>query len=149
MATAAMVVALVGGAWGWSRGIEADQLREQTARLEAVTAALDRVLAAPGHWTVTLRAADGAPGGTLAWSTAELVVVTTGLPAPGPGQAYRCWVESDGVRTAIGTMTFSGGTGHWTGSLYSLAEAVGPGARYGVSLVPDGGSGTPVLIGSL
>ncbi len=149
VAVAAVLVAVVAGGAGLARIAELDTLRTQTAYLEKVAATFDRVLAAPKHWAVTLRTADGTPGGTLAWSTDEIVVVTTGVPAPGAGQAYRCWVESNGVRTPMGTMSFAGSTGYWVGSMYAWAEAIGPGARYGVSLVPDGAQGTPVLIGSL
>ena len=149
VAAAALIVAVAGGAFGWSQSREVDQLRARTARLETVAATFERVLASEKHWTITLRTADGTAGGTLAWSSAEIVMVTTGLPRPGPGQAYRCWVEVNGVRTRMGTLAFSGATGYWTDGMYSWAEAIGPGARYGVSLVPDGGQGTPVLIGSL
>jgi hypothetical protein len=149
LAAAAIVVAVVTGAAGIARTNEAGALRAQTAQLETVAATFDRVLAAPKHWAVTLRTADGTAGGTLAWSASDIVVVTTGVPAPGHGQAYRCWVESNGVRSAMGTMSFAGSTGYWVGSMYAWSETIGPGARYGVSLVPDGGQGTPVLIGSL
>lgn len=149
LAAAAVVVAVVAGAASLARTDDVGALRAQTAQLEAVAATFDRVLAAPKHWAVTLRTADGIAGGTLAWSVSDIVVVTTGVPAPGSGQAYRCWVESNGVRTPMGTMSFAGATGFWVGSMYAWSETIGPGARYGVSLVPDGAPGTPVLIGSL
>jgi len=149
VAAAAVLVAVVAGATGLARTNEVDTLRAQTAHLETVAATFDRIFAAPKHWAVVLRTADGTAGGTLAWSAEEIVVVTTGVPAPGRGQTYRCWVESDGVRKPMGTMSFAGSTGYWVGSMYEWAEAIGPGARYGVSLVPDGATGTPVLIGSL
>jgi hypothetical protein len=110
---------------------------------------MDRVLAAEPRWTVTLRTADGTPGGTLAWSAREVVVITSGLPAPGPGQAYRCWLERDGSRTPMGSMSFAGSTGYWSGPLSEYGSALRPGGRFGVSLVPAGGPGTPVLVGEL
>ncbi len=149
VAAAAIVVALVGGSVGLSGSGEVTRLRAETARLEAVAATFDRVLAAQQHWTLTLRTADGTPAGTMAWSAAEIVVVTTGLPAPGDGQAYRCWVEVNGTRTPMGAMSYAGSTGYWVGSMYQWSEAIGPGARYGVSLVSESGPATPVLIGTL
>lgn len=146
---AAIVVAVVGGSVGLTGNGEVTRLRAETARLEAVAATFDRVLAAPQHWSLTLRTADGAPAGTMAWSAAEIVVVTTGLPAPGDGQAYRCWVEINGTRTPMGAMSYAGSTGYWVGSMYQWSETIGPGARYGVSLVSEGGPATPVLVGTL
>jgi hypothetical protein len=149
LAAAALVVAVVGGSVGLARSADVGRLQAETARLEAVAATFDRVLAAPQHWTVTLRTADGTAAGTMAWSAAEIVVVTTGLPAPGDGQTYRCWVEVDGTRTPMGSMAFAGATGYWVGSMYQWSESIGPGARYGVSLVPETGVATPVLVGTL
>ena len=149
VAAAAIVVAVVGGSVGLTGNGEVTRLRAETARLEAVAATFDRVLAAPQHWSLTLRTADGAPAGTMAWSAAEIVVVTTGLPAPGDGQAYRCWVEINGTRTPMGAMSYAGSTGYWVGSMYQWSETIGTGARYGVSLVSEGGPATPVLVGTL
>ena len=128
---------------------ELDQLRTQGAELAAATATLDRILTSSPSWTVTLHAADGGPGGTLAWSADEVIVITSSLPTPGPGQAYRCWVERDGTRTAMGWMAFSHSIGYWAGALSEYAPSLAPGGRFGVSLVPAAGTSTPVLVGEL
>jgi hypothetical protein len=150
VATAAVIVALLASASTYLGTAELDRLRTENAELAAAAATLDRVFAAERFWTVTLRTADGSPGGTLAWSAQEVVVVTSGLPAPGSGQSYRCWLERDGSRTRMGEMAFSGSTGYWAGSLDEYGQgALRPGGRFGVSLVPAGGGGTPVLVGEL
>jgi hypothetical protein len=148
-AAAALLIAVGAGTLGLVRSSELDQARAQGAELTAVASTLNRVLADPEHWTATLRAADGTVGGTLAWSSSDMVVIATGLPTPGARQGYRCWVEQDGVRTPIGSMSFSGSTGYWAGGMTGWTGALASGARFGVSLVPDGGEGTPVLIGEL
>jgi hypothetical protein len=91
--------------------------------------------------------------GTLAFSpgTKELVVLAQGLTEPAAGMQYRCWVETDGGRRRIGQMFFGGGVAYWVGPVDELI-GVGPGTRFGVSLVPaDGDSlgGDPVLLGEL
>jgi hypothetical protein len=149
VAVAALVVALLAVTAGWLRTVEVGQLRHEQTELAAAVATLDRVLAAEPYWTVTLRAADGKPGGTLAWSQQEVVVITSGLPAPGPGQAYRCWLEVDGTRSPMGEMAFSRSTGYWAGARSEYGPALVPGGSFGVSLVETGGAGTPVLVGQL
>jgi hypothetical protein len=150
LAAAAMLVAVLAVGNSYLRTAELDRLHAETTQLALAAATLDRVLAAEPNWTVTLRTADGTPGGTLAWSATEVVVLTSGLPAPGPGQAYRCWLERAGSRTAMGWMSFSRSTGYWAGPMSNYGNgALRPGGRFGVSLVPTGGSGTPVLVGEL
>jgi hypothetical protein len=146
---AAVMVAVVAGASAWIRAGEVETLRVENTELARAAAAIDRVFAADRHWTATLRAADGTPGGTVAWSSDDVVVITTGLPAPGADQAYRCWLERDGARTGMGTMAFSLSTGYWAGSRQEYGGDLRPGGRFGVSLVPSSGDGTPVLVGDL
>ncbi len=147
---AALVVALGAGGLAWVRTAELRQAQAESADLASVAATMDRMLADPVHWITPLTTADGAPGGTLVWSSTEIVVVSGALPAPEPGQAYRCWVEANGTRTPVGWMEFTGGTGYWAGSVAGWADLLKPGARFGVSLVPvPGGDGTPVLVGTL
>jgi hypothetical protein len=147
---AALVVALGAGSLAWTRTRDLDRAQTENAGLTATMAALDRVLATPVHWVVTLRTPDGMAGGVAGWSGSEIAVVTTSLPGPSVGEAYRCWVERDGVRTPIGPMWFSGSTGYWAGAIDGWAELLTPGAKLGVSLVPEGGgSAVPVLTGSL
>jgi len=149
-AAAALVVAVGAGSLAWQRTTDLDHARTEAAELATVAATMDRVLADPVHWITPLTTADGAPGGTLAWSNTEIVVVSSALPTPEPGQVYRCWVERNGVRTPIGAMDFTRGTGYWAGSMSGWEGLLAPGARFGVSLVPaTGGGGAPVLIGSI
>jgi hypothetical protein len=147
---AALVIALGAGSVGWVQTHDLDRARAENAGLTATMASLDRVLATPDHWTVTLRTPDGTAGGSVAWSGSEIAVITIALPSPTGGQSYRCWVERDGVRTPIGPMWFSGSTGYWAGPTDGWAALLAPGARLGVSLVPaDGGPDTPVLVGTI
>ena len=91
--------------------------------------------------------------GTLAFSPSskELVVLAQGLPQPAAGMQYRCWVEIDGGRRRIGQMFFGGDVAYWVGPVQEIT-GVGPGTRFGVSLVPaegDSVSTDPVLEGTL
>jgi hypothetical protein len=147
---AALVIAIGAGSLAWVRTSELDRSRAEAAELAEVAATMDRVLADPVHWVTPLSTVDGAPGGTLAWSNSEIVVISAVLPAPEPGQTYRCWVERAGKRSPIGAMEFTGGTGYWAGVMTGWDGLLTHGARFGVSLVPAaGGEGAPVLIGSI
>jgi hypothetical protein len=148
-AAAALIVALGAGALVAVRTGEVDRARLQTAELGTAAAALDRILAAPTHWVATLRAADGSPGGTLAWSPSEVVVLATALRAPDPGVSYRCWIERDGYRTPIGEMDFAGGVGYWAGTTSGWGD-LAPGSRFGVTAVDAmGGTGPALLVADL
>ncbi|HYM83239.1 MAG TPA: anti-sigma factor [Candidatus Dormibacteraeota bacterium] len=148
-ATAALVLALGLGGLVVQRTGEADQARREAAELAASAGMLDRILAEPTHWVVPLRTADGAAGGTVAWSTSEVVVLTTALTPAADGATYRCWVEDAGTRTPVGTMSFSGSVGYWAGSTASW-PALQKGARFGVTAVASGASGgSAVLVADL
>jgi Anti-sigma-K factor rskA len=91
--------------------------------------------------------------GTLAFSpgSKELVVLAQGLPQPAAGMQYRCWVEIDGGRRRIGQMFFGGDVAYWVGPVEEITS-VGPGTRFGVSLVPAEGDSVatdPILEGEL
>jgi hypothetical protein len=144
---AALVVALGTGALAWQRSAQLDQARGDAAGLAGVTATLGGILADPSHRVVTLRTADGTPGGTLAWSTSDMVVLTSALPPPPVGSTYRCWFEHAGQRTLVGTMWFSQSTGYWGGPLAAYGDTLPSGARFGVSLVPSaGGISSPAML---
>ena len=91
--------------------------------------------------------------GNLAFSpsTAQLVVVATGLKLPPTGQEYRCWVQTGGARQRVGKMFFSTDLAYWVGPAPAVAGLSGA-ATFGVSLVgvgdPEVGA-DPVLIGQL
>ena len=84
-------------------------------------------------------------------STAELVVVATGLAQPPSGQEYRCWMERDGRRQRVGRMFFSGDLAYWIGPVPAVSGVLAD-ARFGVSLVDASGASIdapPVLGGGL
>jgi hypothetical protein len=91
----------------------------------------------------------GVATGAVMYSVAsgELSMIVSGLdPAPS-GASYACWVEQGGQRQRIGVLYLEGGEGSWAGMVSGLGS-IGAGARFGVSLSPDGTpGGTPVLAG--
>ncbi len=127
---------------------------ESIAALEDVTTATLTVTAEPDARHVTLAGTSNQQlDGSLAYSpsTAELVVVATGLTPPPPGFEYRCWVEVGGTRKRVGKMFFSQGLAYWVGPAPAVA-GLSSGATFGVSLVGAGSSavdGDPVLVGGL
>lgn len=116
--------------------------------LEAMSATLDRVLQDPDHWVVDLRGVDGQSGGSVSWSTRDLVVLTTALAPPPEGRVYRCWLEKDGQRSGVGRMVFAGATSFWVGTLGAWGStSFGPGSTFGISLEPVSGSeGNPAIL---
>jgi hypothetical protein len=154
---AALVLAVAGTAFVTSSSRDAE-LRLQAAEIEALgdvarsTLELDRQ---PDVRRVTLASAGGSGSGATAQLTfspaaAQLVVVADGLPPAPAGHEYRCWLERDGTRVAIGKMFFGGDVAYWVGPVADLS-GIGPDARFGVSLIdlgnPDA-SGEPVLTGA-
>ena len=141
LALAAAVVMLVG-----SVAITIDQIgqrdaaQKQAAGLSNAIAAVDRVLVAPEHWVVGLKDATGAAGGSISWSSQDLVVLTTALEPPPAGQRYACWlVEGDAAASMIGQMYFAGRTAYWVGSLDEWATfRIGPNTRFVVTLPQPG-----------
>jgi hypothetical protein len=136
---AALVVLVV------SAGLLVDQQnRLATARAEAdglaeAVAAVDRVLSEPQHKVVGLTTPDGAAGGSISWTRHDLVVLSTALAAPKPGEVYRCWLNNDGQGWAVGRMEFAGDTSYWVGSLDEWASfEIGPTTAFRVSLEPPG-----------
>lgn len=137
---AAAAVALAVGAW--SIAGERDRLAGATAdaqHLAAVVAAVDRVLAAPGHRVAQLRTDGGATAGSISWSRHDLVVLTTALAKPPETSVYRCWLASGATETAFGEMHFAGGSAYWIGTLDEWATVeIGPESTFLVSLEPNG-----------
>jgi hypothetical protein len=118
-------------------------------------AAMDRVLADPDHRVVALMTPTGSNGGSISWTRHDLVVISTTLPTPKPGEVYRCWLNSDGKGWPVGKMYFTSGTAFWVGSLDEWASfEIGPTTKFRVSLEPPGAdpatrSGPIVLEASL
>jgi len=124
------------------------------AQLEKVTTSTLAVTSEPDAEHVALRGVtDQALDGSLVFSptTADLVVVATGLVAPPAGQEYRCWVEIDGQRQPVGRMFFSDELAYWTGDVPALSGLTGA-ATFGVSLVDASTNSVatdPVMLGEL
>ena len=129
----------------------ADVARHQVDQLVGLSKSVDRVLRDADHTAISLVGLDGEPAGTAAWSSAEIVVMSTALTPPGVGAEYRCWVERDGQRTPIGAMRFADGVAYWWGPMDRYDDLPFEGGRLGVSLELTGqpGSGAPVLLGEL
>jgi Anti-sigma-K factor rskA len=143
LAVAASIVVLAGaGLLAVDQARQRDAAESDARALASVVAAVDRVLVAPRHWVVPLRTEAGGAGGSISWSSQDLVVLTTVLQPPPAGQRYRCWlVEGDADATAIGTMFFAGRTAYWVGSLDEWATIrIGPNTRFAVTLEPVDGS---------
>lgn len=140
LAIAASIVVLAG-----SVGITIDQIGQrataeaQAAGLSNAIAAVDRVLIAPEHWIVGLKDSTGAAGGSISWSSQDLVVLTTALEPPPDGQRYACWLVDDSSAAKIGTMYFAGRTAYWVGSLDEWATfKIRPNTRFVVTLPQPG-----------
>ena len=148
---AALVIGLAGGLLA-AGGRAAPDLSDAAVALTEVSHESAALLGAPDAARVTLWDSAGAARGSIvvAKSAGRMVAVAVDLPDPGAGREYRCWVEVGGVRTRLGTMWLTGSVAWWNGPA-ALPAGLGPGARFGVSLVSvgSGGAGDPVLTGGL
>jgi hypothetical protein len=148
---AALVIGLAGGLLA-AGGKPAPDPFDATVALTEVSHESAALLGAPDAARVTLwDSAGGARGSiVLAKSVGRMVAVAVDLPDPGAGREYRCWVETGGVRTRLGTMWLTGSVAWWNGPA-ELPASLGPGSRFGVSLVTVGstGAGDPILTGGL
>lgn len=101
---------------------------------------------------VTLWDTAGAARGSVivAPTAGRMVALAVDLPDPGTGHEYRCWVEVGGTRTRLGTMWLTGSVAWWNGPA-KLPTSLGPGTRFGISVVTTGSGelGDPVLTGRL
>ena len=125
---------------------------QAVSALAKVSAWSMRVGAEPdaAHVSLAATAAQAAYGTILfASGSTDLVVVVSDLAEPPDGMEYRCWVEVDGERRAVGRLFFGGGLAYWVGPVEALAR-VRTGATFGITLVDANGSslsGEPVLVG--
>jgi hypothetical protein len=153
LATAAVLaLALVGGYAIVDRTQKLNQAQAETTALKEVAAGLDLILQDPAHQVAVLSTAAGASAGTVSWSTArsEVVVLASGLAAPPAGQTYRCWIDRNGSRVAVGEMWLAGSIAYWVGGMDAWSATFEPGGRFSVSLEPAaGGPGTVVLTANL
>jgi len=157
-AAAAVVIAIVGTSIFVAQSRDSlieNQARQINALAKVATWSL-RIDGEPDATYVELEGtgtAGAGVNGTLAFSPSskELVVLAQGLVEPAAGMQYRCWVEIDGGRRRIGQMFFGGDVAYWVGPVEEIA-GVGPGTRFGVSLVPAEGDSVatdPILEGEL
>lgn len=148
---AALVIGLVGGLVA-AGGRSAPDRGDAVVALTEVSHETAALLGASDAARVTLRDSAGTARGSIvvARSAGRMVAVAVDLPDPGAGREYRCWVEVGGARTRLGTMWLSGSVAWWNGPV-ALPSGVGPGSRFGVSLVTVGsaGPGDPILAGVL
>jgi hypothetical protein len=139
---AALVVAVAGTFLLAGPGQSLLRTVDEARALSNVVASVNRILAEPNHEVATLKTTAGQSGGSVAWASHDLVVLTSALSTPGQGQTYRCWLSSGGTDTAIGRMEFAGTTAYWVGSLDEWASiSLDPGTQFIVSLEPTDGSG--------
>jgi hypothetical protein len=150
---AALVLAVTGTAL-LVNGNRETLIRDQAAKIEAlgdVARWTVRIDTQPDVQRIQLASTTGGPTtGTLVFSpsSTELAVIANQLPPPPAGREYRCWVEFGGRQAPIGKMFFGGDLAYWVGPVPELA-GVGPGARFGVSLVDLAATdqpGEPVLV---
>ena len=153
---AAVVLSVVAASYLVGSRVD-DQLAAQSVAikgLQEITTATLTVTAQPDAEHVALAGVSDPElygGLTYSPSTAELVVVASGLTPPPTGQEYRCWVEIDGsVRASArcsSTRTWRSGSGP-----SPAITGLSTGATFGVSLVDAAGSAVdtdPVLLGEL
>lgn len=138
---AALVVAVAGTFLLAGPGANLLYTVNEARALSGVVASVNRILAEPDHQVAELKTTSGQGGGSVAWSTRDLVVLTSALPSPAQGQTYRCWLASTGRETWIGKMDFAGTTAYWVGSLDGWASiSIEPGTHFIVSLEPTDAS---------
>jgi len=147
---AALVVGLLGGAL-LVRVAAPDGNANPAVALDQVTRETTALIASGDSREVVLTGDPGKSGTLiLSPSAGRMVVSATGLATPPRGSEYRCWVEVNGTRVALGAMWWAGNVAWWAGDV-ALPAVIPSGVVYGVSLVEAGapGPGTVVLTGSL
>jgi hypothetical protein len=147
---AALVVGLLGGALV-VRVAAPDGNADPAVALDQVTRETTALIASGDSREVVLTGDPGKSGTLILSPTAgRMVVSATGLATPPSGSEYRCWVEVNGTRVALGAMWWAGNVAWWAGDV-AIPAVIPPGVVYGVSLVEAGapGPGTVVLTGSL
>jgi len=132
---AALVVAIGGTLLLAGPATDLARTVAEARSLSSVVAATNRVLADPHHTVVALATSDGAPAGSISWSSQDLVVLTSALTPPQAGSVYRCWLVGPSQEKPIGEMAFTAGTAYWVGSLDDWASiALRPGWSFYVTL---------------
>jgi hypothetical protein len=129
-----------------------DRTRQEAAHLHDLYAEIETLLQQPTARLVALQTEAGTPAGALVLdpTSKQIAVLSDDLAPPPSGMEYRCWVEANGQRQAVGRMWFEGGLAYWAGKNEGIA-AWPAGASFGVSLeeVDQPASGPAVLSGKL
>ena len=154
---AAVVLSVLAASYFVGSRVDSQLAGQQAAikGLQEITTATLTVTAQPDAEHVALASTSDDPelygGITYSPSTAELVVVASGLTPPPDGLEYRCWVQVGGERQRVGKMFFNEDLAFWVGPAPAIS-GVSSGATFGVSLVDAAGSAVdtdPVLLGEL
>jgi hypothetical protein len=129
-----------------------ERTRQEAAHLHDLYAEIETLLQQPTARLVALQTEAGTPAGALVLdpTTKQIAVLSDDLPPPPSGMEYRCWVEANGQRQAVGRMWFEGGLAYWAGKNEGIA-AWPAGASFGVSLeqIDQPASEPAVLSGEL
>jgi hypothetical protein len=129
-----------------------DRTRQEAAHLHDLYAEIETLLQQPTARLVALQTEAGTPGGALVLdaTSQRIAVLSDDLPPPPSGMEYRCWVEANGQRQAVGRMWFESGLAYWAGKNESIA-AWPAGTSFGVSLeeIDQPASEPAVLSGQL
>jgi hypothetical protein len=129
-----------------------DRTRQEAAHLHDLYAEIETLLQQPTARLVALQTEAGTPAGALVLDPAsnEVAVLSDDLPPPPSGMEYRCWVEANGQRQAVGRMWFESGLAYWAGKNDGIATWPA-GASFGVSLeeIDQPASEPAVLSGQL
>jgi Anti-sigma-K factor rskA len=151
LAAALAIVAAGLGVWVVNDQSRINAAADDQRALAGLAAAMNQVMTAPDSHMVSLKTADGAVGGSIAWSRHDLVVTASNLSAPAAGQIYRCWLVYEGKQSPIGEMRFAGKTAFWIGWTQDWASVdLEPDAQFLVTLEANQSPGSapsgPVLL---
>jgi hypothetical protein len=115
-AAAAALLFVAGAVLGRPLGLGGGEPAPTSGAIRILATAAD-VLQGQGYSLAHLETPDGTPGGFVAVSpgSGRLVVVSRALAEPSGGARYLCYLERDGIRTAVGPMHFDGGVAYWAG----------------------------------
>jgi hypothetical protein len=131
---------------------QVDRTRQEAAHLHDLYAEIETLLQQPTARLVALQTEAGTPAGALVLdpTSNRIAVLSDDLAPPPSGMEYRCWVEADGQRQAVGRMWFEGGLAYWAGKNDGIV-AWPAGASFGVSLeeIDEPASEPAVLSGRL
>jgi anti-sigma-K factor RskA len=143
VAVAVGIISVGGGAAIWS--VSQDQVHKAQAQAAAERNRIADVLSAPD---AALRTKDLTGGGrvtvVVAPSRDAAVAVMSGLPAPGPTQAYELWLIGDGPAKPMGLVAAGQAAGEVRDT--RLVQPLDGAAQFGLSREPKNGSPQPTQV---